>query len=399
MNSSFYGSNRDALRARLKGGLVVVSAYAALQRSNDAAHPFVQESNFKYLSGIDEPDWVLICDGQRNYSWLVAPHLTESQKTFDGELSAAQAKDISGVNEVVSSEEMPDLLRRLARTHKSVHTVGTHPHAEYFSFDLNPAPERTRQMLARIFTSVEDCRKDLAQLRAVKQPEELKMIRRAVSVTTSAFENIRANMPQYKNEYEIEADFAHHVRMLGADGIAYDSIVAAGMNACTLHYSKNNAKLRPKQLVLLDMGASYGGYAADITRTYSRGHATKRQVEVHDAVERAHHKIIAMLEPMLSVEDYQRKVDGIMADALGELGLGSGEEQLRRYFPHAVSHGLGIDVHDSLGAPKYFQQGMVLTVEPGIYIPEESIGVRIEDDILITANGHENLSASLSTGL
>jgi len=149
----------------------------------------------------------------------------------------------------------------------------------------------------------------------------------------------------------------------------------------------------------MDVGASYGGYAADITRTYVRGAATKRQVQIHAAVEQAHHEIIATIRPHLAVDEYQRQVDAIMSDALRRVGLYEDEASLRRYFPHAVSHGLGIDVHDSLGAPHHLSEGMVLTVEPGIYIPEESIGVRIEDDILITATGNRNLSRKLSTGL
>jgi Xaa-Pro aminopeptidase len=149
----------------------------------------------------------------------------------------------------------------------------------------------------------------------------------------------------------------------------------------------------------MDMGASYGGYAADISRTYVKGQPTKRQLEVYAAVEAAHQRIISLVEPMFSVEAYQVAVDKIMSEALSSIGLQSDKDGRRRYFPHAISHGLGIDVHDSLGAPKYFAENMVLTVEPGIYIPEENIGVRIEDDILVTSSGHKNLSAGLSTGL
>jgi len=174
--------------------------------------------------------------------------------------------------------------------------------------------------------------------------------------------------------------------------------VAAGANACTLHYAHNRSKVMGRQLVLMDVGASYGGYTADITRTYAKGEPTKRQRQVHEAVEAAHHRIIGLIRPMLAVDEYQREVDAIMREAIASLGLPSDDAALRRYFPHAVSHGLGIDVHDSLGSPRFLQAGMVLTVEPGIYLPEEGIGVRIEDDILVTAAGNENLSRRLSTG-
>jgi Xaa-Pro aminopeptidase len=153
---------------------------------------------------------------------------------------------------------------------------------------------------------------------------------------------------------------------------------------------------------LLDIGARAGGYAADITRTYAYGEPTKRQIEVHAAVRDAQQQIIQLIQPNVTVEQYQREVDTIMADALLRIGLMSNRddtENYHKYFPHAISHGLGVDVHDSLGSPKYLLPGMVLTVEPGIYIPEEGIGVRIEDDILVTSSGNENMSRRLSTDL
>lgn len=399
MHKDFFLSNRRRLAEKLNGGVLVLSAYSSQQRSNDSAHTFTQESNFWYLCGIEEPNWLLVIDGTRQHSWLVAPYVSEAHRTFDGSLEYEDAKAISGVDDVIPADKLPDLLRQFARTHKLAYTVGQPPYSDHFNFELNPAIERNKQMLTRHFAQVQDCRKELSSLRAYKQPEEIIAISKAVAISVDAFKHIHSSMRSYKNEYEIEADFAHRVRFAGASGCAYDSIVAAGGNACTLHYSKNGAKLGSRQLVLMDMGAQYKGYAADITRTYAKGQPTKRQHAVHQAVEAAHHRIIGLIEPMLAVEEYQRSVDKIMKEALESIDFPSDDAALRRYFPHAISHGLGIDVHDSLGAPKYFEENMVLTVEPGIYIPEENIGVRIEDDILVTSGGRKNLSAALSTGL
>jgi Xaa-Pro aminopeptidase len=152
---------------------------------------------------------------------------------------------------------------------------------------------------------------------------------------------------------------------------------------------------------VIDIGARINGYAADVTRTYAIK-PSKRQQAVHAAVQNVHQRIIELLKPGLLVADYARTVDEIMKDALQTLGLldrRDDETTYRKYFPHAVSHGLGVDVHDRLGSPRYFEPGMVITVEPGIYIPEEGIGVRIEDDILITETGHDNLTRKLSTDL
>lgn len=379
-----------------------MSAYNQMQRSNDMAFHFEQEANFWWLTGIDYPDWWLIIDGTRDKSWLVAPHVSQSHEIFDGSLSAERAKEMSGVSSVIGQDEAQSLLRDLSKKHSVVYALGEQPHAEHLDFVLNPAIKSIREQAGRLFATVQDCRKELAQLRAIKQPDEIVAMKDAITVTIEGFETVKAKLASVNYEYEIEAEFNYYFRTHGANGHAYDPIVAAGSNACTLHYVANSEKLKKRQLVLLDVGAKSGGYAADITRTYAYGEPTKRQIEVHAAVQAAQREIISLIQPNLSVEQYQRDVDKIMTAALLQLGLMSGREDLEsyhKYFPHAISHGLGVDVHDSLGAPKYLQPGMVLTVEPGVYIPEEGVGVRIEDDILVTASGNSNLSKRLSTDL
>lgn len=400
--TNFFAFNRDQLTTKLKGGIVVMTAYAGTQRSNDMSFGFEQEANFWWLTGIEQPDWWLVLDGTRHKSWLVAPTLSKSHEIFDGSLSYEDAKKISGVDEVIASDDAKSLLRDLAKKHSVVHTLGEQPYAEYLDFSLNPAGRKLHEMLERMFNSVQDCRKDLAKLRAIKQPEEITRMKKVINLTLAAFEDVKAGLEAFSYEYEVEAEFSYGFRRKGAKGHAYDPIVAAGKNACTLHYVDNDAKLKKRELLLLDIGARQGGYVADITRTYAMGEPTKRQREVHAAVQSAQAEIIKLLRPDLSVEQYQRDVDKIMAGALLSLGLmkaSDDETNLRKYFPHAISHGLGVDVHESLGAPRFFQPGMLLTVEPGIYIPEEGIGVRIEDDILVTEKGRTNLSARLSTDL
>lgn len=402
MTSDFFKANRAAITEQLKGGVLAVSAYTEMQRGNDTAFFFEQEANFWWLTGVEVADWWLIVDGLRNKSWLVAPSLSDSRQIFDGSLSVSDAKKISGVDDVISRDDALSLLRQLAKKHSVAHTLGEQPYAEYLDFTLNPGPKKLHELLERTFNSVNDCRKDLATLRAIKQPQEITLMKRAISLTIDAFSDVKERLNEFSYEYEIEAEFTYHFKKNGAKGHAYDPIVAAGPNACTLHYVKNSTKLKKRQLVLLDIGARVSGYAADVTRTYSFGEPTARQVAVHAAVEHAQKQIIKLIKPDMPVEEYQRGVDEIMARALISIGLiknAADEEGYRKYFPHAISHGLGVDVHDSLGQPKFLKPGMVLTVEPGIYIPEDGIGVRIEDDILVTDKGHTNLSARLSTEL
>lgn len=402
IDKEFHSSNRQNIAKKLDGGLAILTAYSAVQRGNDASFQFEQEANFWYLTGIEAPDWWVIIDGTQDKSWLVRPGVSESHQVFDGSLSSDEAIKISGIDTVLANDEATQLLKEMTKKHKTVYALGDHPHVGYFDFVVNPAQRKTWEMLSSIFDNVQECRLDLARLRAIKQPAEIESIKKAIGLTIDAFNEIRTKLPEYNYEYEVEAEFSYYFRKHGAIGHAYDPIVAGGKNACTLHYNSNNDVLNPKGLLLLDIGARVDGYAADITRTYSLGEPTVRATQIHLEVEKAHKKIISLLKPDLSVRDYQNQVEIIMKQALVGLGLMASindNDDYSRYFPHAISHGLGVDVHDSLGSPEVLLPGMVLTVEPGIYIPEEAIGVRIEDDILITETGHENLSERLQTSL
>jgi Xaa-Pro aminopeptidase len=399
MNASFFQMNRDKLAHATEDGCIVLSAYTQMQRGNDAAFAFEQEANFWWLTGIEAPDWQVIIDSTHRKSWLVMPMVSDTHQIFDGSLSAKQAQSISGIQDVISAEQAQILLLEEAKKHRIVHTLGEHTSASHYDFTVNPAQHTLHSSLERQFKDVQDCRSALAKLRAIKQPEEIRAIKKAIKITNAAFTGVKAKLDTLSYEYEVEAEFTYAFRRSGAKGHAYDPIVAAGKNACTLHYNDNNAQLKNGTLLLLDIGARVDGYAADVTRTYSVDVPTSRQMQVHDAVKRAHTTIIELLKPGLNVKQYHQQVDEIMKSVVDQLGLLKQPEDYRKYFPHSISHGLGIDVHDSLGSPETLQPGMILTVEPGIYIPEEAIGVRIEDDILITSTGYENLSASLSTDL
>lgn len=401
LDKSFFSGNRERVYDELKGGILAVAGYTQMQRGNDVATTFEQEGSFWYLTGVEHPDWWLLMDAKRRRSWLVAPDIEERHQIFDGSLALDDAKKMSGVDEIIDRQEADSWLRQAARTHQLVYTVDIPGHSEYFGFVLNPAPHDLRDKLERIFSKVDDFRLELSRLRSIKQPVEIAAMESAIDLTVKSFNNVRKNIDSYRYEYEVEAEFTYDFRRAGARGHAYDPIVAAGANACTLHYTHNNDKLKKGEMLLIDIGARQYGYAADITRTYAIGKVTKRQQAVHDAVREAQQKIIAMIEPTLAFEDYQKNVDTIMQQALMGLDLikGADDPAYRKYFPHSIGHGLGIDVHDALGRPRTFEPGMVLTVEPGIYIPAEGIGVRIEDNILVTDDGHRNLSAKLSTNL
>lgn len=380
-------------------GIALFTAYTQLQRGGDAAFRFEQEANFWWLTGIDAPDWQLLCDFSAQLAWLVAPEVDAVHHVFDGSLAPDAAQALSGVDGILSRQEAAEKIDAYARKGAVAWILGDDPHASYYDFAVNPAPSKVRRAMQRRLEAVRDARPVLARLRALKQPGELQAMQRAIDGTIEAFEHVRATLDRYAHEYEVEAEFSYYFRRHGLAGHAYDPIVAAGAHACTLHYDRNDGPLKKGELLLLDIGARVDGYAADITRTYVMGNPTKRQRDVHAAVQSAQQQIIELIRPGEPVKEYQASVDRIMRQAVASLGLSSDDAAYHRYFPHAVSHGLGVDVHDSLGRPDVFAPNMVLTVEPGIYIPEEGVGVRIEDDILVTPDGVRNLSGALSTDL
>lgn len=396
----FFSTNRKNLGQRTQGGVVVLSGHVEVQRTADMAQKFYQESNFWYLTGINQPGWRMIYDGSRDYCWLVGPDVDEVKLTFDGGLVVEDALEQSGADEFVSWTDQEKILRQLARHHNTVHGLDHRRIAAAHSFAINPALAETYNVISRIFHSVTDINSEMADMRSRKTEHEVAAIRDAIKLTLKTFQDVRTKLTSFNYEHEIEAEFTYAFRRNNAHH-AYDPIVASGSNACTLHYGANNARRQPRSAVLIDIGAEIDGYCADITRTYAWSKPTKRMLDLHGALQAAHIEIIKNIEPYMPIAEYLRMVDAIMKRHMIAVGLLNDENdsRYRKYFPHSISHGLGIDVHDSLGSSRTLEPGMVLTVEPGIYIKDEGIGLRIEDDILITDKGHENMSGRLSTTL
>jgi Xaa-Pro aminopeptidase len=241
------------------------------------------------------------------------------------------------------------------------------------------------------------------KMRMTKQPVELAAIQRAIDITIDAFKDATraAKISKYQYEYELEAEITRGMRRRGADGHAFPPIIAGGLNGCTLHYIENNSKINRGETIVLDIGAQYAQYAADLTRTIVLETPTKRQQKVYTAVCDAADYARSLLKPGVIIRDYEKDVEHYVGEKLRELGLIKtiDSESVRRYFPHATSHYLGLDTHDTGDYSAPLEPGVVMTVEPGIYIPGEKIGVRIEDDILITEDGNNIMSGRLSRSL
>lgn len=398
-NADFFTQNRKRLRELFVGTApIVLTANGMLQRNGDSTFPFRQDSSFWYLTGINEPDVVLVMD--RNKDYLIMPEVSQYQEIFDGPASGDALQAISGVQTIYSEKEGWKQLSN--RLHKSKHAAilpATAPYVKPYGFYANPARAALTAKIKEANEDIEllDIRTHIARLRMVKQESELAALQEAIDITSQAITSVRRRT--FATEYEMEAAFSGYFRKKGAMGHGYAPIVASGSAACVLHYNQNQAPIQPDDLILVDVGAEVENYSADISRTFMQagGKVTKRQREVYQAVLAVHEYALSLLTVGATVKGNEVKIEAFMGEKLRELGLIKtiDTENVRTYYPHATSHYLGLDVHDVGDYERPLEPGVVLTVEPGIYIQQEGIGIRIEDDVLITQDGHKVLSKRL----
>ncbi len=392
--AGFFAGNRARLREKIGSDTpIVVTANGELQATSDNPLPFRQDSGFWYLCGIDLPDYTLVIGPTTAY--VIAPARSQTMELFAGMTAPDSIKKQSGVDTVLSAAEGWSRLKSELQKSRKVCIQAANPaYITHYNMYTNPARARIIRQMKRAVPGLQltDIRPQLAELRVVKQAPEIATIRRAVDITCATLNEVQCS--SYAHEYELEADITCGFRRQGAAGHAYSPIVASGQNACTLHYLENNARLETTSLVLTDVGATVSNYAADITRTWSFGKPSKLQAAVFDAVNEAVQYGLDQLKPGPSFYDCEQNVRAFVGTKLKELGLierADDKAGIGQYYPHAP-HYLGLDVHDVGDTRQPLKAGMVLTIEPGIYLPEKGIGVRLEEDILITEAGCEVLS-------
>ncbi|HEX3569033.1 MAG TPA: Xaa-Pro aminopeptidase [Candidatus Saccharimonadales bacterium] len=405
LSASFFEGNRERLRQLFTGTApIVLTANGLMQRGGDESYPFHQDSNFWYLTGIDVPDVLLVLDKDKEY--LIVPGRSDVREAFDGALDTEAFTRRSGITTVLDEKEGWKQLH--ARLRRVQHVATLAPPTDYidaYGMYTNPARRHLIRRMKEANEHLEllDLRMHLARMRMIKQPVELEQLQSAIDITLDTLKEITrpSSIGKYAHEYEIEADLSRGFRRRGASGHAFSPIVASGKRACTLHNFTNNGILAADELAVLDVGAEVEHYAADITRTVALGKPSRRQQLVHEAVLEAQMYAISLLKPGVLIKAYEQQMEAFVGEKLRELGLVKSitSEAVRRYFPHATSHFLGLDTHDVGHYERPLEPGVVITAEPGIYIPEESIGVRIEDDVLITAEGNTVLSAKLPRAL
>ena len=386
-------------------------------RSNDVDYEFRQRNNLLYLTGVTETESALLLiprgvdiEGESVQEVLFVAERNPAHETWEGiRMGPSVAATITGISTVLPFEELPQILNealpeldKLYYDDWSFHKLIEPITEEEIDFDW---PNLMKMILGEdgIDLTIVHAGRILNGMRAIKSDAEIKMMQRAVDISVAAHrETIRAARPGMA-EYEFEAVMEYTFRCLGAEDPGYPSIVGAGPNTCILHYNTNRRKSQDGDLVLMDCGAEYHGYSADITRTFPvNGRFTPEQRAIYDLVLKAQNEAIVRCKPGVEFYAPHRQAAKIIADGLVDLGIMQPGDNVRKYFMHGTSHFLGMDVHD-VSDSRVLAPGMVLTVEPGIYIAEGSdcdqkwwnIGVRIEDDIWVTEDGPVNLSADL----
>ena len=411
INSSLFFENRKKFISQLSAeSIAIFHSNDEMPRNGDQNFPFRQQSDLFWLSGIDQEQTVLILTTNHpipEYREILFIRRTnEHIAVWEGhKYTKEEARAASGIQNIYWSDEMAAMLPILIHHSSNIYTNLNEN--DRFVTDVVYRDQRYANEIRSKYPNHQHHRSGLimAKLRAIKSQTEIDLIQQACDITNKAFRRVLHTTRPGIMEYEIEAEIIHSFISNRANGHAYYPIIASGANACVLHYNENNQQCKDGDVILLDFGAEYANYAADLTRSIPvNGKFTQRQKDVYNAVLRVLRAATKMLVVGTTIPKYQEEVGKIMEQELIGLGLLNKSEVAKqdpkqplykKYFMHGTSHFLGLDVHDIGNRYLPIQAGMVFTCEPGIYIPEENLGIRIENDILITEKGPVDLMAKI----
>ena len=411
LNKDIFIENRKRFVSQMqKNSIAIFVSNDEVSSNGDAIYQFKQNSDLFWLSGITQEDSMVILfpdnpdPKYREVLVLVRPN--ELKEKWDGKrLRVNEAQEISGIKNIVWLDGLDGLLQ-----------PWTHI-ADNIYLDSNENDRKANLVRTRDYRFIDEMRsryplhnylraaKIMKELRGVKTALEVEVLQKAIDITDSTFRRLLKFIKPGVMEYEIEAEIFHSFLSQRATGPAYGSIIASGDRARTLHYVSNNAECKEGELILMDFGAEYGGYCADLTRTVPvSGKFGRRQKTVYNACLHLHDYAKSILKPGISILDYTDKVGEEATQQFLKIGLLRKSEvknedpenrAYRKYLYHGISHHLGIDVHDLGTRTEPIKAGMVFTVEPGIYIEEEQIGIRIENNLWITKNGNKDLMKNI----
>lgn len=402
MNKNIYKINRGNLLDKIKdNSVVILFAGNAIQKTGDQNYPFTPNRNFYYLTGIKEEEHILVMskiNGVKTSKLYIRDINLELEKWNGKTIRKEEASEISEVDEVKFKSQFDS----------DIHGIITMKEEINLYLDLEKLGLNSNEKISHKFANeivfkypqvrINNIYSKIGELRLRKSNEEVEKIKKAIEITKSGIERLMTEAHVGMKEYELEAYFDFNCKLKGATDLAFTTIAAAGKNATTLHYIDNNVELKDNDLILFDLGAEYNCYNADISRTFPvNGKFTERQKEVYNSVLKVNEEIIKSIKPGIRYKDINEKATELIAEECIKLGLIEDKGDVKKYYYHSIGHSLGMDTHD-IETPHRditFEPGVVFTVEPGIYIEEEGIGIRIEDDILVTEDGAVNLSSDI----
>lgn len=403
--------NRERLRGMLKpNSIVIVHSNDIFPTNADGVMSHHQNADLFYLTGVDQEDTVLVlmpdAIDEREREILFVKETSEQIAIWDGEkLTKEQATERTGIERIEWVENFDGWLHRLVPQADHIYlTTNEHLRAAVVVETANDRfikkcqaryPLHDYQRLAPL----------MHRMRITKDPEEIKFLQKACDITEAGFRRVLGFTKPGVGEWEIEAEYLHEFVRRGSRGFSYNPIIGGGKNACVLHYLENDQVCKEGEMVLMDVGAEYGGWAADMTRTIPvSGRFSERQRSVYDSVLRVLRGANEILRPGNTPIEYQKQVIELMEAELVNLGLidaaeakeqGKDKPLVKKYFMHGTSHHLGLDVHDVCPPHEPFAEGMVFTIEPGIYIREEGLGVRLENDVVIGKDDNFDLMRNI----
>ena len=392
--------HRENLYKTLPDNTLVLSyAGIPLHRNEDGYYDFEANSQFFYLTGLERERMCFLAakfDGKTSET-LFIEETDELTERWTGKMPKAdEASRISGIENV----RYVDAISATVGRYMSRYNV-EHVYFDTFRCGDDDLPDYNL-IKAREFTekypSVElhDLHAACVQLREVKDADEIELSRKAIDITRQGLEYVMKTLRPGMTEYQAQANFEYTCRYLGAEKLAFNTIAGSGSNGCMMHYVTNRKTLVDGELLLLDLGAKYGNYCSDITRTYPiNGKYSARQRQFYELVLKANRAVAEYAKPGITLKDLNDLCKKVLGEGLVELGMIDNVEQVGKYYMHGVSHVIGIDVHDADFTGDTLKPGWIISDEPGLYIDEEAIGIRIEDDLLITESGCEVLSRGI----
>jgi Xaa-Pro aminopeptidase len=398
-NKFFIGNRRNFSNLLPENSIAIFHANDQQPRNGDQYFPYRQQSDFFYLTGIDQEKSILlvVSDSKTNTKKEILFLLKTNEliAVWEGhKYTKKEAQEVSGVEHVEWLEEYDSVLKEVLARTKYVYLNGN----EYDKFnpDVKDRDHRLGEELKKEFPSHKYHRSAplLTKLRLIKSDEEIALLQEACNITNNAFRRVLKTIKPHMFEYEIQAEIEYVFTKNRANGHGYAPIIASGKNACVLHYIENDSKCADGDLVLFDFGAEYANYSADMSRTIPVvGKFTDRQKECYNSVLSVFKKAKALYVPGITINKINDKVNKMMEQEMINLGLFTEDDVrkqdsenpiFKKYYMHGTAHFLGLDVHDVGGKDEILQAGMILTCEPGLYIVDENIGIRIENDILVT---------------